>query len=79
MSPTVLTESGYQFKIYPNDHPPPHVHVIRAEKEAKVTLDPIEVKSNYGFNQREIGDILDMIEKHQEALLAEWDRLHPAP
>jgi hypothetical protein len=52
--------------------------VIKAEKEAKVTLDPIEVKTNYGFNQREIGDILDIIEKYQEALLAEWDKLHPA-
>jgi hypothetical protein len=79
MSPTVLSQNGYQIKIYPNDHPPPHVHVIRAEKEAKVSLDPIEVKTNYGFNQRAIGDILDMIEAYQEELLAAWDKLHPAP
>ena len=77
MSPTVLREKGYQVKIYPNDHPPAHVHVVKAEHEARVTLEPVEAKTNLGFNTREIGDILDMIEEHQADLLAEWDRTHP--
>ena len=43
-----------------------------------MTLDPVELKTNVGFNTREISVILDMIEKHQTALLAEWDKLHPS-
>jgi hypothetical protein len=42
-----------------------------------VTLDPVEMKSNHGFNERETGDILDLIREHQVELLAEWDKIHP--
>jgi hypothetical protein len=77
MSPTVLRQGGYQVKIYPNDHPPPHIHVSHSEKVAKVTLDPVEVKSNWGFNDRELGDILEMVRDHLDELVAEWERIHP--
>jgi hypothetical protein len=79
MSPTVLTQNGYQVKIYPNDHSPPHVHVVKAGNAAKVTLDPVEVKTNHGFNPRELGDIKKLVEEYQEELREEWDRLHPSP
>ena len=76
MSPTVLREDGYQVKIYPNDHPPAHVHVVRAGKEARVGLDPIVVYNNWGFNNRELSKIQDIIEENQSLLLAEWDNYH---
>lgn len=79
MSPTVLRDKGYQVKIYPNDHPPPHVHVVKAGNTAKVSLNPVEAKTNYGFNLREIGDILDIVKEYQAELMDEWDKLHPAP
>ncbi|MBI4520710.1 MAG: DUF4160 domain-containing protein [Gemmatimonadetes bacterium] len=28
--PTVHRERGFRFQMYPNDHPPPHVHVMKA-------------------------------------------------
>lgn len=67
---------GIQVKIYPNDHPP--AHVVKAENEARVTLTPVELKTNTGFNTREISDILDMIRQHRAELLAEWDKIHPS-
>ena len=76
MSPTVLREDGYQVKIYLNDHPPAHVHVVRAGKEARVGLDPIVVHNNWGFNNRELSKIQDIIEANQSLLLAEWDKYH---
>jgi hypothetical protein len=45
--PTIVTEDGYRFKIYPNDHPPAHTHVHKAENEARVSLEPIEIMSSY--------------------------------
>ncbi len=32
--PTVLRIGGLRVVIYPNDHPPPHVHVIGAQEQA---------------------------------------------
>ncbi len=64
MSPTVLRQAGYQFIIFPNDHPPPHVHVRRAGDAARVRLDPVEILHNQGFNTRELGVILAIVQEH---------------
>jgi serine phosphatase RsbU (regulator of sigma subunit) len=34
--PTIIRERGFEVMIYPNDHRPPHVHVWKAGKEARV-------------------------------------------
>ena len=77
MSPTVLDKRGYRFVIYLNDHPPAHVHVRKAEKDARVRLDPVEILHNFGFTRRELREIIDRVTEHQGALLAEWDIIHP--
>ncbi len=74
--PTAFIEDGYRFKIYPNDHPPPHVHVQKAEHEARVRFDQISIMSNEGFNSRELGKIIELIKEHQETLLAMWALYH---
>jgi len=75
--PTVFTEEGYRFKIYPNDHPPAHVHVQKAEKEARVRIDgQIDVISSEGFNERELTAIRRLAHDHQATLLAVWDTYH---
>jgi hypothetical protein len=79
MSPTLLNrrEHGYDVRLYTKDHPPAHVHVFDGEKEAKISLDPIETLENSGFNNRELKQITELIEEHQETLLAAWDKYHP--
>ena len=50
MSPKFRQEDGYTFKIYSNEEERKHVHVVRAECEAKFWLEPqIELAANYGF------------------------------
>jgi hypothetical protein len=71
--PTVVTEDGYRFKIYPNDHIPAHVHVQKPENEARVALETFEVVSNEGFNSRELRAVVELVEKHQATLLSVWD------
>lgn len=74
--PTVLREGGYTFHIYTNDHPPAHVHVKRDNAEARITLDPIEVKNNWGFNNRQIKRIVEIVQENQQFLLEAWDSIH---
>lgn len=75
--PSVLRVGGFTFRIYPNDHTPAHVHVQRAECEARVTLETVEVKTNVGFKSSEISRIIDIVKDHQEMLLQVWDTYHP--
>ena len=68
--PTVAAEDGYRLKIYPNDHLPAHTHVQKAENEARIPLDTLEVVSSEGFNNRELHKVVELVKKHQEALLS---------
>jgi hypothetical protein len=74
--PTIIRVDGYSFRIYLNDHTPAHTHVVKAENEARVTLETIAVMNNLGFNQREIKRILEIAIEHQDELLAAWDEYH---
>jgi hypothetical protein len=76
MSPTVLRESGYQFIIFTNDHPPAHVHVRRSGKAARIRLEPVEILDSHEFNTRELGKILSIVEENQDVILEAWDAIH---
>jgi hypothetical protein len=36
--PTLLLLNGFKFFFYANDHPPAHVHVLKAERWAKIEV-----------------------------------------
>lgn len=72
MSPTVLREKGYRVVVYFNDHNPPHVHVIKDRKDARVRLDTVEIIDNRGYSPKELKAILEIIEGNQEFLLEQW-------
>jgi hypothetical protein len=77
MSPTILREAGYELRIYFNDHPPAHVHVLKGESEVRIGLDPVEIKTNWGFNNRQLRAILEIVRQHRDELLEQWDKYHP--
>ena len=71
--PTVFIE-GYKFRFYSSDfREPPHVHIFRGEKQAKIWLQPTEVQANYGYNQTELNKILQLTIDHRERLLEIWN------
>jgi hypothetical protein len=71
--PTIKID-GYKFRFYSSDIlEPPHVHVIRAEKVAKVWLQPIEVESNHGYRESELNKVVRLINEHQTRFLEAWD------
>ena len=60
MSPKFKEYKGYVFKIYSNEELRMHIHIVKADCEAKYWLEPrIEMAENYGFTSKE----LSMIEK----------------
>ena len=70
--PTILI-AGYKFRIYSSDvNEPPHVHVIRAERVAKIWLESLEIESNRGYNKPELNKILKLIKHNETKLLEAW-------
>lgn len=65
MSPKFRQEEGYTFKIYSNEEERMHVHVVKAECEAKFWLEPqIELASNYGFTSKDVKKITKIVEQY---------------
>jgi hypothetical protein len=66
--------------IYPNDHRPAHVHVIGGGCEAVFNLNcragPPEVRENYGFSRREIGQVGRTLGNYLDALCGAWENIH---
>lgn len=77
MSPTVVRKDGYAVVIFPNDHPPAHVHVSSSENTARVQLEPVKLMDSYGYTTREQRAIMKLVEDNLEACLAKWDEIHP--
>ena len=65
MSPVFRREDGYVFKIFSNEEDRVHIHVIKAEKEAKFWLEPnIELADNFGFSSKEINIIKNKLTEY---------------
>ena len=71
--PTVLRPDGYRFFFVSLDRSePPHIHVKRERKVAKVWLDPVVLERTGGFNRVEINKIMKLVQEHREHLLEKW-------
>jgi hypothetical protein len=69
-----LRIDGYIFRFYSSDRfEPPHVHVIRGEKEAKIWLSEVVVQANHGYNGPELNRIVKLTEIHRNRLLDAWN------
>ena len=65
MSPKFRKEEGFVFKIYSNEEERMHIHVVKADNDAKFWLEPvIELAENFGFNSKEIKKITKMVETY---------------
>lgn len=70
--PTIMI-AGYKFRFYSSDrYEPPHIHVIKGERETKVWLQPVAVDYNHRYNQAELNRIVKLTQQHQERLLEVW-------
>ena len=68
--PTVLTVGPYRFFFYAGDrNEPPHVHIERDDRIAKIWLDPVRLERSGGFSRIEIGRIQRVVRRRRIELL----------
>ena len=65
MSPKFKEINGFVFKIYSNEELRMHIHVVKAETEAKYWLEPdIELAENFGFSSKELSFIEKILKEN---------------
>jgi hypothetical protein len=73
--PVILRVKGYRFWFYEADlDEPPHVHVGKEGKEAKLWLTPISVARAGRFRQHELREIGGILADYRDAVLDAWHR-----
>ena len=72
--PTIFVFLGLRFFFYSNENQEPmHVHVKSGNGEAKFWLNPeIKCESNYGFNEKEIRKIKEIILERKKEISDKW-------
>ena len=74
--PTVLRLGGLRVVIYPNDHEPPHVHLVGPDCHAKIRLGTDRRKpsiiSNDGVPMRLLGRALLTVDVERAVLRRAW-------
>jgi hypothetical protein len=78
--PTCVRFDGLRVVIYPNDHPPAHVHVIGGGHEAVFNLNcpegPPAIRENFGFAKNILGRADAVLSNELNLLCEEWRKLH---
>jgi hypothetical protein len=71
--PTVPRWRGYRFFFYSGDGgEPPHVHVRRDDREAKVWLDDLTVAANVGFPPHELAALVRKVGESRTGFMRAW-------
>ena len=72
--PTLLRWNGYRFFFYSADGgEPAHVHVAKAENEAKIWLHDMSVAANMGFSARELTEIIRKTRENRLGFQEAWN------
>jgi Domain of unknown function (DUF4160) len=72
--PTLLIWRGHKFRFYASDMPePPHVHIVKDGKSAKVWLRSLEIEYLQGYNEREMRELIAVIAENREAWIGAWN------
>ncbi len=74
--PVVIRKGGLRFYFFSNEGLPPepaHIHIKGGGRDAKVWLTPdVAVADSYGFNPRELSNIVRTVLENRELLLRAW-------
>jgi Domain of unknown function (DUF4160) len=79
--PTVFTIRNIRVVIYPNDHPPPHVHAVKrsgafAKFELNCPEGPVVLVRQKDFKLVEINEIGNEIATQLQKICKQWSNIH---
>lgn len=70
--PTLFYLFGFRFFFWSNEHEPVHVHISKAESEAKYNVLTMELVYNHGFKKNELRMIESIIEENKDVIIERW-------
>jgi hypothetical protein len=77
---TIAKTNGFSFRIYSNEHEPPHVHVIKADGEVVIKLgdenNPPVIRKIYGMPDRDVAIAYNLVNQLKTKLLNAWREIH---
>lgn len=77
---TIFRQDGFRVCIYPNDHDPAHVHVIKADGEARIKIgndeEEPECISLTNMSNKDAIKALELVADHQADLRKKWQEYH---
>jgi hypothetical protein len=72
--PEVFRTRGYVFRFYSNErNEPPHIHVFRADAEAKFWLLPVRLEYSYGYTSRQLRFVEEIIRERHVDIMRRWN------
>ena len=72
----IYGEDGFRVHIWSNDHPPAHVHVVRAEGLAIIDLLTMSIREAYDMKPSDIRRACRIVEENLDRFMREWRRIH---
>lgn len=71
--PTLLVWRGHRFRFYSADgQEPPHVHIVKDGRSAKVWLRDLAVEYRHGFTERDMRELLAVVGENRDAWIGSW-------
>jgi Domain of unknown function (DUF4160) len=79
--PTILRQQGFRVVIYPNDHLPSHVHVLKGDGEVRIDLGSEELPPTLmtisgDMSDKDVVKALYLVKENRTRLLARWREIH---
>ena len=65
-----------KFKIWSNDHNPPHVHIYGPGSHAVIILEDLKVLRSEGFSEKDLKIIQQQIFIRRIKILEKWEQIH---
>jgi hypothetical protein len=74
---TVHRENGFELRIWPNDHTPPHVHAWKAGGMAKIELvDGFGIVKVRDMKGMDVVRAVRIVMANEEKLMQAWEEIH---
>ncbi len=75
--PKITDIAGATLFVFPNDHPPPHIHVRYQGKAVRLRIvDAASMDPNREFPVRVLRDAQDWLLANQDKAIKQWDIYH---
>lgn len=77
--PTVLRVGGFAFRIYTQEHEPPHVHVYNADGWCRMYIATGAVSKNAGVRPPDVLKAARIVAANEKLLGRKWEEIHGKP